>query len=220
MKGLKLVTLLLLFGYARSSEYVPYDLIVNLGGDCQVEYQMQINNLRNFALPFDYLITPVDSLVKLLVNKFHNFLAKKHLVLVQADTVKYVNDRVYDINLMHDFTFSGNTITNYDAVKTKFARRIKRLFGVIEQSNKVLFIRKTVTKKDAHLISEVLKSLFPTKTFTLLALDSTDEIKEDWDIEGVKNIFLHQPDPYVWTGDDQAWKEIFAQFNFKLKTLN
>ena len=40
----------------------PHDAIINLGGDCQVAYQMYVNGIRKYALPFDTLITPFDAL--------------------------------------------------------------------------------------------------------------------------------------------------------------
>ena len=45
--------------------------------------------------------------------------------------------------------------------------------------------------------------------FLFVALDGSDEIRKDWQIAGIRNYYLRQPDPYVWKGDHEAWKEIF-----------
>jgi hypothetical protein len=52
----------------------PFDAIINLGRDCQIAYQMHTNGIREYALPFDKLITQFDSLCKLLENKFDGFM--------------------------------------------------------------------------------------------------------------------------------------------------
>lgn len=43
----------------------------------------------------------------------------------------------------------------------------------------------------------------------LVALDGTQEIESDWQLEAVRNYYLRQPQPYIWIGDPEAWKEIF-----------
>lgn len=202
-----------IFIYTKNNNY--YDTVINLGGDCQVFYQLSANNMRSRTLPFDYLITPCSSLCRLLENKFRGFLDIINLMLVKNEQNHpiHIEETLYKIYMIHDFELNACFLNNYQSVKDTYERRIKRFLDMINKSKRVLFIRKTITKQDAIKLSKVIKETFShLEDFTLVALDTNEEIKQDWTIDHVKNFYLRQPNPYVWSGDNQAWKEILDQF--------
>ncbi len=59
-----------------------YDEVINLGGDCQVSYQLTVHDLRNYALPFNTLITPHEALCAILENDFEDFMTPDNFELV------------------------------------------------------------------------------------------------------------------------------------------
>lgn len=188
----------------------PFDAIINLGGDCQVAYQLYIHGLRAYALPFDALITPYDALYKMLENRCVGFMAPDNFVVVTSQKDgNYIVDQTYGTRLLHDFKLDEDFLIDYPQVAAKYTRRIERLFGLIEESVYPLFIRKRISRYQALELHLLLSTLRRGKPCVLLVLDGTDEMRDDWKIDGVKNYYLRQPEPYVWKGDAQAWQDIF-----------
>jgi hypothetical protein len=202
----------LFFSYSLYA--IIYDAIINLGGDCQVAYQLKKNNLRSCALPFDLLITPFDSLRKLLEHNFDQFLAKNNLAFITGPD-KYIIDTQYGVRLIHDFKLSEEFLQDYDTIHDRYARRVKRFYDIIQTNYKIVFIRKNITKQQAQELSTLIHTLFPHLEYTILALATTEEIKQPWDIPHVQNYYLRQKEPYTWKGDDTAWQEILSNIEIK-----
>ena len=215
-----IITLFSCTTFLHSAEQ-PYDALIPLGGDCQLTHQMRVNGLRQYALPLDWSITSPEALIKVLDNKFHDYLNKDNLEFVENGNESYIKEKLYGINFIHEFKREKNFLDGYDTVKEKCDRRIERFFQVIEESKNPLFLRKWINKDQAIALAALIKDkLVPGKNFTLLALDSTttSEIEKPWGHPNIFNYYVKQPDPYVWDGDYEAWKEIFTKVGLKLGT--
>lgn len=195
----------------------PFDAIINLGGDCQVSYQLYINGLRTYALPFDILITPYEALHNMLVQNFEGFMEPENFVLVLNEKKeKYILDQKYGSRLLHDFTLEEEFLKDFPSISEKYLRRIERLSQLIKLSEYPLFIRKIVTREQTLALRDLLSDLRENRPFMLVALDGTDDITTDWHIENVRNFYLRQPQLYTWKGDPEAWKEIFLALDLCL----
>lgn len=87
---------ILLLCFSHSALAQPFDAIINLGGDCQVAYQMYVNGIRKYALPFDTLITPYDALYGMLANNFEGFMEPENFVyMINEKNEKYILDQKY-----------------------------------------------------------------------------------------------------------------------------
>lgn len=212
----KFFIFILLF-YTTNSTAQTFDAIINLGGDCQVAYQLQTNGLRQYALPFDALITPYETLQKILEHNCDGFMTQDNFVL--ADDEKYALDQKYGSRLIHDFKLNKEEfLTDYEEIATKYQRRIERLQYLTMNSEYPLFIRKHITKEQAIKLRDTLSTIRQGKPFLLVALDGTEEMQSDWQLENVRNYYLRQRDPYTWKGDGQVWKEIFQAIGLKTNT--
>ena len=188
----------------------PYDAIINLGGDCQVAYQLSTNNLRAYALPFDSFITPPASLCAILKKNFEGFLQPANFELVINETYgSYILDRRYDVRIIHEFKLVPDFLNEYEDFATKFERRIARLLELIHTSEYPLFIRKNIAKEQTLELKNLLIELRNQQPFLLVVLDTTEEMELDWHEECIRNFYLKQLEPYSWKGDSTAWKEIF-----------
>ena len=190
---------------------VSHDAIINLGGDCQVAYQLTKHGLRDYALPFDALVTPYEALHALLTNEFEGFMTPDNFVFEMNEKAeKYILDKRYGIKLIHDFKINEKFLDDYEAVASKYERRIARLFERIRAAGYPLFIRKKITREQAAELRALLHTMRNGRPFILAALDGDKEgASEQWNFESVRNFYLKQPEPYSWKGDSQAWKEIF-----------
>lgn len=194
-----------------------YDAIINLGGDCQVAYQLYIHGLRKYALPFDSLITPYDSVQRMLENNFENFMAPDNFELVVNENgEKYIVDKKYGARLLHDFAMQKDFLKDYEEIAAKYLRRIERFLDLIATSEYPLFIRKRITKEQAVELRDLLFKMREGRLFLLVVLDGTQEMESDWCLEGIRNYYLRQPNPYSWKGDSEVWKEIFCKLELEV----
>lgn len=202
--------------HCMSPESEPFDNVVYLGGDCQGAYQLYHNGLRQAAFPFDWTVASCNDVSQLLLTKFDGFMQKGNLELVRHanGNPHYVLDKKTGVRFHHDFTkedhsVDENFMQHYDREKEKYTRRVSRLLDLLTSDKNLLIVRKTIDCPSAAQLKVTLDVVRPEKaSYKILALDTTEEIKEDWQIPSVENRYLRQTDPYQWEGDSQAWKEL------------
>lgn len=207
--------------YVNERENVPltpYDAIINLGGNCQIAYQLHINGLRHYALPFDTWLTTCTTICSLLRHEFVGFLERENFVFVDAAEKrdKYVLDRRYGVRMIHDFRLDDKYLEDYENFAETYERRIKRFYDVIQKSTKVLFIRNCMSREEALILNKTLQECFKNLVYVLVVLGDTDEFLYDWQENHIRNFYLKQPVPYIWKGDNQAWQEILCACGFQL----
>lgn len=194
-----------------------FDAILNLGGDCQVAYQLKHHGLRTYALPFDGLITPYEALYQLLANNFEGFLDPDNFALIEPyDESKYIFDKKYGTKLIHDFRCDESFLNDYEVFAAKYSRRIERFLNLLLTSDYPLFIRKRITREQTIALRDLLLTIRQGNPFLLVVLHGTEEMKVDWQLEFVRNYYLKQLEPYSWEGDPQAWLEIFQNLGLEV----
>jgi hypothetical protein len=206
-----------MFGYCADRESAiietesnnqPYDVAVSLGDLCQVAWQLSHHNLRGAAFPFDWLITPFESLYSFLMIEGANFIARENLVVVYGE-IPHIEDSFYRIKFLHDFSMSPVVLENYDDIKKKYDRRIKRFFELLHSNKKVLFIRRGITYEQACRLENFFNTYYPNLNYTILAVGSTEEMNHDWKLEKVRNFYLGE---FGWQGHPDAWIKILNHF--------
>lgn len=211
------LTVLVTF-HARAKTPV-YDEAVSLGFDCQVAWQLEANNMRKFAYPFDWVHTHFDSLINFIVNKGANFLDADKIAVIgpyPGDPSRlHVIDVVYGIISYHDFR-ANPPFENYWEVKAKYDRRIKRFFDLLNSNKKVLFVRYGLTRPQVEFLDGLLHFLYPTLSYTILAVNDDPEYLADWGLERVRNFYIQQT-LGMWKGDSARWKEILSAFSLSPK---
>lgn len=219
---MKLYTVFLttLLSYTTITHTQQYDAIINLGGDCQVAYQLKLHGLRYYALPFDTWITPYTSLELLLKNSCKGFLEPSNFIekVDQKDGKEYtyILDQRYGVRLIHNGATLEKFFANFPDFSQTIERRIQRLFDLVNCSTCPLFIRKTITKDQAIALKDLLSQLRRGRPFMLLALDSTDTEISNYQEFQLCYYYLRQPSPYSWKGDPEAWREIFINIGLSI----
>lgn len=194
-----------------------YDETVSLGTACQSAWQLEVNEVRKWAYPFDWLITSFDSLVAFISNKGEGFFEKENLEIIEilyGESLSFLHvvDRKYDIHSIHDLFFPN--MYNYDKVKAKYERRIQRFFALLESNRKILFVRTQINRSETIYLDNLLHHLYPNLEYTLVAISDDPDAQNDWGLERVRNFYMQQT-PGEWQGDYQKWKEILSQFSVK-----
>ena len=129
---------------------------IPIGADCTPTRILKQKNLRHLAFPFDWIVCPIDTIYKLLLNHFEGFMknitildsdyrmlfseSDDNMNLVVSNTKIYpVIDTTYDILFPHDF--HNNDTHTINMVKDKYTRRINRLLHIInDDSNDIIFV--------------------------------------------------------------------------------
>lgn len=194
----------------------PYNPIISLGINCQVAYQLRIHGLRYEAYPFDWIICPFEALIQLLENKFEDFLAPEYLVFIHTEKDKHILHTKYGIKFLHDFKLVPHFMNDYEKVKTTYDRRIKRFYQKLSEPCRALLIRRKITKKQAIQLKQVLQQQFPQANFLIQAIDNSEEIKVDWDLEMIKNYYMPVGSEQTWKGNTILWTELFMQLGLNI----
>lgn len=199
---------------------VNYKFIISLGHGCQPGIHLKRNGLRQTSLPLDWLSTPSSALISLFETHFDKFMDKDHLVLREhrAPYFEKIVNTFYNISFFHDFS-EGGFATELPAVQEKYARRIKRLYSMLESGEPVLFIRTKLDEQYAQQLTRILSTQFPKLAYTLLVINrETDELTE-WDIPNT--IKINTPfaeDTYAMDPTyDPLWQTIFSCFSYELE---
>jgi hypothetical protein len=206
------ILLLTIFNYS----FCFYDAIIPLGHDCQVAHQLKAHHLRLYSLPFDWNHTSYEALTKLLQHNFKNFLAQDSLILAREGH-SFILDTQYGMQFIHDFEVNQNFMNKYDEIKVKYDKLVARFKMVLEISEKVLFIRRTIKKEQAIMLDELIHNIYPSLDYTLVVLSDDNAFRQDWGYERIKNFHLARTNQ--WWGDAGAWRNILSRFDIKLSSL-
>jgi hypothetical protein len=123
--------------------YIP------LGNDCSIAHFLRKEKLREFALPFDWNVSPLKSVAMLIENRFENFLDpinliyeepcqrllfEEHKILkIKEDIITPVICKKYEILLPHDFSIKGSG--DLELVKRKYLKRINKFYDLMNSKN-------------------------------------------------------------------------------------
>lgn len=199
--------------YDYNEQYVE-PVLVSLGFNCIVATQFVLNEVRQFAFPFDWIRTPFDALCQLIQNDFKDFLSPNFL---KPSEVNAVINSYFGTQFFHDFPKDSNDMLcqNYlealPSISEKYDRRIERFKKLLNSKTKVYLIRhrvmyaeKPLDKLNVSRLRDILFQKFPQGNWTLVVIDNGNEFKQDWKMNKVINIHLA-----AWN-DNTAWTNIFS----------
>lgn len=115
-----------------------FENFISLGYFCEVASDLEKLGLRNTSSPFDWCITDLKMNIRLIDNKFNNFMNYENLKQSCQNRNIYM-DTVYKDFFFHDFSKYKSLDSQYPKVKAKYNRRIQRFLTNIEKPT--LFIR-------------------------------------------------------------------------------
>lgn len=198
-----------------------YDLIFSIGAACSCTQILRKCRVQYFSYPFDWIVgCNIIDRCKMLVNNLEKFIDKEDLEFahkVESTQCNAYKNKYNNILFNHDFNINETLDEGYERVRSKYERRLKRLYSQIEQSNKVLVVYIQLPNKKEVIQNQELKEAHKILTerfgdkFTLLYLHSSERTKlEERNIEKVSH------DIYKVTFDYNGYNpEIDYAVNFK-----
>ncbi len=183
--------------------------VVSLGADCTISYNIRRYFNVSEAYPFDWWVTPLNSLKFFLQDPDIESLFDVNKLTLINDRDSIINPDV-GIKYHHDFSRDSNNLIadNYvlevQNVISKYKFLTTRFFELNNPKNKIIFFR---TGGGYDINSEndligLLNSRFEKPFFSL--------------------VYVEQPDfkDYDWRGDPLEWDKIFKNLNFNLLKNN
>lgn len=180
-----------------------FDLVFGIGEACSCTQILRKCHLQFYSYPFDWVYgSDILTRIKILASDFKEFIRKEDLVDLQTtngdkkNLCEIYKNTINEIHFNHDFEYGKSLDETYEAIKTKYNRRSKRLISQIEQSNKVLILylqashNKELIEKDRLIEAySLLKNRFPDQEIVLLNLYCDHNIKKPNLTQVAQNIF-------------------------------
>lgn len=128
--------------------YAPlFDYFISLGSSCPIASSMAKYGLRSFSGPFDWLITEdFNWVLHTIETNFFDFLQQNNLE-PYLDQEKFFKDKMSGFIFLHE---NENYKSEFDALKQKYAKRIKRFCSAAQK--RTCFLRSIPSKKDLDYI--------------------------------------------------------------------
>jgi hypothetical protein len=196
-----------------------YDFVVGLGYNCSTSRYLRGLGYQNASYPFDW-VTGTDLKVKLdlILNDFKDFINKDDLTIGEENgelhkNEVYVNKKTGMVH-PHDFPIGLDLSDSYDSVKSKYDRRVDRLYLDINSHKSVAFIVILTADEECSMdllsdYSSKLKNKFK-KNIDIIIFKDSDIVGDK--IDESKGI-------YVYTGPYVRYHEIMGDANLLSKDI-
>lgn len=192
---------------------MKYHKYISVGHACQPANYIKSLTSQQEANFFDWLVTPVGALVKLVeFGPESLFYDKSQFWTVDEPGRKKatVTHKSLGVVFYHEFPLGPKALNSFTQVELKFRHLAQRWHGLGQTSRKVLFIRHYAGKNDSLLIQNTLREAFPNLPFDLLSVNEDEENKAPWGIPGIINMCVN-PTGADWKGDSVGWTNVFKQ---------
>ena len=168
------------------TEETTFDFVVSLGYDCHCATMLRKCGLRSCSSPLDWLTAaPLETRLRLVETRFSGFLEKGNMRKLEKgpDAPGKGNDHYEDtatgLRFFHDFRETLSFDEAYSQVKTKYDRRIARLYDKVNNAKRTLFVwcdpARPLSKDDRASAESRLRAAFPGKDVRLLSVSSDDD---------------------------------------------
>lgn len=216
-----------------------YSCCTSLGGDCQVGWQIRKFFNNPIPSPFDWLVTPFDSLLRVLDDKGARF---SRSVSVLPAMPPYTKESTicddYGCSYHHDFKHGDDGHVIIDEVslldtRNKMMHKWNSFSEIVSRQDEVLFVHlgshkrppiawpylKEQSPLKISCINELkskIDTLFPNTRCKLLQVYYEQFSPVEIDAEVDNNVFIEKIDYRAdlnWDGDDAEWRRILAPFS-------
>jgi len=200
-------------------KYIKYIMSFNyitVGGDCSPAAALRNLNLRDYVLPFDWVVSNITSLEKCFETNFEFF--HENLILNNKKT-RFIDH--YGFQFPHDYPLTDmieyennigegvfgeengkiikdNWIDYYDIVLAKYKRRIERFKDIMNDTKPIIVLCRYPTR-DVLQLQKLFMKYYNVKNIYFINSSS-----EQFENDTIKNIYTEKNS--VWN-DVNIWKE-------------
>lgn len=194
-------------------------ITISLGYNCEPGLNTRKYNIRAFAFPFDWCLTPYEAVYNFINSDFKDFFKLDHLVpsvkknftpklekffkninVTQvSEHTLWVLDKQSGMIFNHDFTNNdlATIRSNHEQQYIKYQRRIARFYTEMNSGKHIYFIRfNDISKNKAIKLLKLIENKFPETNFTLIVISNKPEFEQNWNIPRLKNFYSNGYD--IW----------------------
>lgn len=124
----------------KQNSDLKFKRIISLGFYCGVAQELEKMHLRDASYPFDWVISDLNSINKLIANNFRNLFSINSLYR-DGDYPYIVKHKEYKFDFYHDFSPENSIESQIEKVQNRYCRRILRFFDELNSKKSILFIR-------------------------------------------------------------------------------
>jgi hypothetical protein len=138
---------------------------ISLGSSCSIAENLRILNLRDQALPFDWIkVNNFKNVILMIEDNFSNLWDSNNYELVKTSSKffyleenlnkKYVEMDIYrniKYNSVFYHDFPSNCENLYENFVKKYKKRCERFFNTIENNKSITFIREQINPKQISI---------------------------------------------------------------------
>jgi hypothetical protein len=192
--------------------YNDYEFIVSIGNKCPTAITLRDLNIYNQSFPFDYIPTTPYLILKYLQNQ-NDFYPQRNIVRT-SDNVWFGH---FDINEKYDETIEA------------FRRRFERLFNVLNNKKKILFVYTSEAdvynemnnryNDNYNQLSKIVEYIIETykyENFKLLCIHTNNSFA---DTNNIVNFTINVPDNYMSDDNSTHTGETTSQYRNTMKNL-
>ena len=118
---------------------MDFDYIISLGFFCGVAQEIERRGFRDESFPFDWVISNLNTVNKLIENKFDKLFDLDYLYK-NDESQNVIRHKNYKFDIHHDFDKERGIEEQLKFVSQKYERRINRFYEVLNAENKILFV--------------------------------------------------------------------------------
>jgi hypothetical protein len=174
---------------------------ITLGKECSVATALRGLNLREYALPFDWIISTPQIISNVVMNDFKDFhcslkLSTDKTSIVDSYGIEYTHDyptikEDFFINDNSDIVRERNIIkegweTHIDDVQDKYRRRIQR-FNIIMNSDEPVIALYNGEISGINIFKELFLKKYNKKNIYYVVYSEYDDISNEKKIELLEN---------------------------------
>lgn len=205
--------------------------LVSLGSSCTPAWQIRTHLNQPEAYPFDWLVTPFDSLCRLLHDDFVRFIEPDGLEPFSSNTT--IRNSRYNLLHHHDFkrtgrTMSANWMDDVPNVQSKYDYLIARWRALNSYSGRVIFVRhgghlnecfnieKRLSDDEVFTLLDALQRCFPILDFSVLFVTAAST-----KINHPRAMFAEMPfaNEADWPNAVDRWKGATSKWEQLIRTL-
>lgn len=194
---------------------MKYSKIISLGLDCQPAHYIRTLSKQTEAYPFDWLITPIETLPKIIEHGPESIFydaAQFEDLQEKRPSHAAIKHKALGVVFFHDFPVH-QALGAMPQVQAKYRHLSSRWHDTLSGKLNILFIRHYANKQNAIDLRDAIHRQHPKLPFELLVVNEGPSDKDPWGIEGIYNRNIEATTTGNWTGDSTGWTNIFKEFD-------
>lgn len=156
--------------------------LISLGWRCDTAFELRMHGAENVAHFFDWLVTPMEGLFRILENDFNVFYPEDLVLCKEHPHPSYVKDMPTGVIFHHQFPvymsdMQPDFLLHYPVFIKKFKYLAER-FRAYMRERPITLVRQNISESEAHKLEEIIARLYPQSDVKFLYVNQGGDVFE------------------------------------------